>query len=247
MAEKSKKVHHAFYNISALRWTFKLIQTVFNYKQCVLGCKKALFCHCVLPLSFKGYRNTCEIAIASYVKIIWNRNIHIITYSVFFPHSHTHALSPSLYFFLWDMKETRCENHHRKHVWRYSTKSILWGTFMINLCFHFPRKFLIMKTIKVYASQTPLFCLDTVIDLFMFQSVTLAIGDGEILMAIIGLRTLWCPYCKNINKNENISDRTDVARFLSGYITCTQYLLRSNSYRMDVSYFTPVQRHVTFQ
>ena len=47
---KSKKVHHTFYNISALRWTFKLIQTVFNYKQCVLGCKKALFCHCVLPL-----------------------------------------------------------------------------------------------------------------------------------------------------------------------------------------------------
>ena len=43
---KSKKVHHTFYNISALRWTFKLIQTVFNYKQCVLGCKKSI----VLPL-----------------------------------------------------------------------------------------------------------------------------------------------------------------------------------------------------
>ena len=49
---KSKIVHHTFYNISALRWTFKLIQTVFNYKKCVLGCKKALFCHCVFP--FRG-------------------------------------------------------------------------------------------------------------------------------------------------------------------------------------------------
>ena len=46
---------NTFYNISALRWTFKLIQTVFNYKQCVLGCKKALFCHCVLPLRAKKY------------------------------------------------------------------------------------------------------------------------------------------------------------------------------------------------
>ena len=63
MAEKAKKVHHTFYNISALRWTFKLIQTVFNYKQCVLGCKKALFCHCVLPLRNAGctnvYTNHC--------------------------------------------------------------------------------------------------------------------------------------------------------------------------------------------
>ena len=42
---KSTKVHHTFYNISALRWTFK---------QCVLGCKKALFCHCVLPLKENG-------------------------------------------------------------------------------------------------------------------------------------------------------------------------------------------------
>ena len=53
MGQKAKKyIHHTFYNISALRWTFKLIQTVFNYKKkkCVLGCKKALFCHCVFPL-----------------------------------------------------------------------------------------------------------------------------------------------------------------------------------------------------
>ena len=61
MGRKSKKVHHTVYNISALRWTFKLIQTVFNYKKGVLGCKKALFRHCVFPLNLKVY--VCQIIV----------------------------------------------------------------------------------------------------------------------------------------------------------------------------------------
>ena len=50
MAEKAKKRTSYFLQYLSTQMDSQADSNCFQLQQCVLGCKKALFCHCVLPL-----------------------------------------------------------------------------------------------------------------------------------------------------------------------------------------------------